>query len=122
VKDYHRHWRKKFDEVIFPADLKAQGTLRGVPEGDGFLRWHGLGLMTAAIQDYYSDQDFDVTDAILARARQCELTGVQQRLVDRLIPANQHNRFTFETMRAVAIADSVAALEKASQLVDFRID
>jgi len=38
VKDYHRHWRKKFDEVILPADLKAQGNLNGVPEGDGFLR------------------------------------------------------------------------------------
>jgi len=77
--------------------------------------------MTAAIQDYYSDQDFEVTDAILARAAQCKLTGVQRRLVDRLILANRHNRLTFETMRAVALADSVAALEKAAQLVDFRI-
>jgi hypothetical protein len=77
--------------------------------------------MTAAIQDYYSDQDFDRTDAILDRARQCELTDVQQRLVDRLILANQHHRLTFATMRAVAVGDTVSALEAADGLMEFRI-
>ena len=121
IKAFHRHWRSKFDTVIFPADRKAQNIVDGIPEGRGFLRWSGQGTMAASIHEFYGDHDFEVTDSILAQARKNVANDpVRRRLVDRLILANRHNRLTFEVLRAVAVADMVNATLKADRLMDFR--
>ncbi len=121
VKAFHRYWRNKFDTVILPADQKAQNIVDGIPEGRGFLRWSGQGTMAASIHEFYGDSDFDVTDAILQRARgHVANDPVRSRLVDRLIVANQHSRLTFEVLRAVALADMVSATLAADKLMEFR--
>jgi len=122
VKAFHRHWRNKFDTVILPADRKAQNIVDGIPEGRGFLRWSGQDTMAASIHEFYSDRDFDVTDAMLGQAREHVANDpVRGRLVDRLILANRHSRLTFEVLRAVAISDMVEATLKADRLMNFRI-
>ncbi len=121
VKAFHKHWRNKFTTVIMPADQKAQHIVDGIPEGRGFLRWSGQGIMAASIHQFYSDRDFDVTDALLAQARRhVAKDPVRRRLVDRLLLANRHSRLTFEVLRAVAVADMVNAALKADKLMTFR--
>ena len=117
VREYFRHWRRKFDQVIYPADLEAQAS----GGTGGFLQWHQLGAIAAQIRHFYSSQDFEMADSLLQEGLAQELTPLQRRQLQRLVLANQHSRLTFQAMAAVADRDDAETLSSAQQLLDFRL-
>jgi hypothetical protein len=116
VKAYFRHWRDKFEKTILPANIRLHKESKR-----GFLSWHKLGRMSGAIRDYYSAEDFDVTDEMLKRALSRDLTPLEEERIERLLLANRHNRLTFEAMVAVNDGNEETTLKKAKELLDFRI-
>jgi hypothetical protein len=115
VDAWFTHWRRKFEEVILPAngDTRSDG-------GRGFLRWNGLGGISTRVREFYDESDFDKTDSLLAVAAKRELSDEQRRNLQRLQLGNRHNRLTFEAMEAVNRADTADSRSKAEALLAFR--
>ncbi|MFH1568124.1 MAG: DUF4838 domain-containing protein [Gemmatimonadota bacterium] len=116
VLAYHRHWRRQFDAVIWPEEVRQQ------EGGDGFLSWHRLQYMSQRIEQFYAAADFDTTDALLARGLARDLTAGQRQRLERLQLANRHSRLTFQAMAAVAAADEPASRQRARALLDLRVE
>jgi len=117
VKEYFRYWREEvLEKRLLPAHRRSVAQT-----GHGLLGWGRVRGYLQAIGNYYDARDFDRTDEILHRAQARNLTARQAQRVEQLLLANQHDRLTFEAMAAVSSPDVVGSLEKARQLVQFRI-
>ena len=105
---YYNYWRKElFDKRLFPNRQKIaeKGRYGNFRRG---LMWD--------LPKYYSEKDFDITDAILKKALKKKLTPGQKARVERLLKSNYHSRLTF---RAVAAqGDEKVAISK--ELLKFR--
>jgi hypothetical protein len=117
---FFRHWREKFERVIYPAHLEMRETQTG-SQRRGFLSWHRLNAMSGKVEAFYGEADFDVTDELLQRAQARDLTAVQRRQVRRLALANRHSRLTFRAMAAVDSNEEERMLAQARELLDFRL-
>ena len=117
---FFRHWRGKFERVIYPAHVEARQAQTG-SHRQGFLSWHRLNAMSGRIEAFYSEADFDVTDEMLQRGLTRELTAVQRRQVRRLALANEHSRLTFRAMAAVDSGEEERMMAQARELLDFRL-
>lgn len=107
VRKYHEYFRQKiWDKRVWPN--REAITKRG--KFGNFRR----GLMWD-LDKYYSIEDFDATDAILAKADKLKLSPNQRRLMDELKLANRHARLTF-----IATTAPKGKLNAAKELLDFR--
>jgi hypothetical protein len=117
VEAYLAHWHRKFDDTILPANsnVRADG-------GRGFLRWNGMADVSSRIGTFYYESDFNITDSLLTRGLEQQLSAGERLRLERLKLGNQHNRLTFEAMEAVNRADTAAVRDKASALLAFRVE
>jgi hypothetical protein len=115
VKKYYEYWRNVWNNKFMPEKEK----IAKVGRYGNFRR----GLMWS-IPEYYSEKDFDETDAILKAALDKKLTDQERQRLENLILANKHARLTYEAIAAnnrdTREKDPAKRLEKSKRLLDFR--
>jgi len=90
VKAYFRYWRHEmWDKRLLPNMLEIL-ELGGSGTFERGLMW--------CLDKYYNPEDFDLTDAILQKAAEKNLTGPQRDKVTQLILANQHARLIYDAV------------------------
>jgi len=111
IKKYYRYWRNNiWEKRIYPNRLKI------VKAGFGFMR----GGLYRSRGKYYSDADFDKTDAILQKASACKLKPEIRKRVNELILANEHARKLYHVMKAGTQYNTVD-FSCVKKLHDFRL-
>ncbi len=119
IREYHTYWRQLWNRRIMDnrekIDVMSAGKL-------DLLR----AKVTHLTDLLYSENDYDLTDAMLARALTRAGLGAQQRArIQNLQLANQHNRLKYRAVRDNCLASPTtdAAQKRASSqsLLDFRI-
>jgi len=110
VKEYFRYWRNEvWEKRLLPNIDKITEAGRA----GNFVR----GLMwTMKDNDYYREDDFDRTDAILEQARAKNLTPREDAHLQQLILANQHARLVFHA----AVTQGQERYRQAMELTEFR--
>lgn len=108
IKDYYRYWREQVWEQRLKPDVAKIGERGGAGDFARGLWW--------TMGDYYRLEDFDKTDAILAKAMQQDLSAHQHEHIKQLVLANQHARLVYEA----ATAQGVDKQKPAEALLNFR--
>jgi len=111
VKEYYAYWRKElFDKRLYPnrQKIREKGRYGNFRRG---LMWD--------LPKYYSEKDFDLTDAILQKGLKKELNRRERELLEQLLLSNRHARLTFHAMSAKGGEAKFAA---AKVLHQFRRD
>lgn len=110
VKAYFHYWR---NEVWEKRLLPNIDRITEAGRAGNFVR----GLMwTMKDNDYYREEDFDRTDAILSRAEAKNLTPRQEARLRQLVLANQHARLVFHA----ATAAGQERYKRTMELTEFR--
>lgn len=117
VRDYHRHWRRVWDTRVMDACKELADSGAASNFRPAFHR---------TVARYYTEADFDRTDALLQGALARPLDPASRRRVETLLLANRHGRLTFRALASfnggeaagLTPADSVAC---AGELVRFRV-
>lgn len=108
VKEFFGYWRNVFE-------------LRFMPDRENILELGRLGDYRRAfmnnLEKYYSPDDFDKTDSILAKGLSKPLSPVERKRLEKLILANTHSRLTF----IATVSEGNVKSEAAKKLLDFRI-
>jgi hypothetical protein len=116
VKKYFEYWRKVWNERFMPD----REIIAKVGRYGNFRR----GLMWT-LPKYYSEEDFDKTDAFLKAGLNKKLTKQELERLEKLILANKHARLTYEAIavnnRDSKEKDPAKRLEISKCLLDFRI-
>jgi len=86
-----------------------------------FLEWHRLYRLTGRIEEFYSAEDFNITDSYLKDASGRILSDQARKYIQRMQIANQHSRLTFLAFLAGKSGDKDQIAENAGNLVNFRI-
>jgi Domain of unknown function (DUF4838) len=92
VKKYYQYWRKNiWTKKLMPnrEEIMIKGRYGNFRRG---LMW--------SLYNYYTDADFNKTDALLKAGLKKKLTPAEKQRLELLLLANQHARLTFEAMRA----------------------
>ncbi len=84
------------------------------------LGWRVINKCAEQIRNYYSEEDFDITDGYLARALDRDLSNLERQRIEKLIIANKHNRLTFEAIAATNSHGLIMQMKKARELLGFR--
>ncbi len=114
VKKYYKYWRDNiWTKKLMPdrREIERQGRYGNFRRG---LMWN--------LYNYYTDADFDKTDALLKAGLKKKLTAPERKRLELLLLANQHARLTFEAMRAKyqKPQDAKKLAAAANKLLDFR--
>ena len=102
VRHYYDYWRKNiWEKKLWPnrAAIAERGRYGNFRRG---LMWD--------IFKYYSEKDFDNTDALLKKGLAKQLNAVQKRHLEQLLLANAHARLTYRAMAAQGKAKARAAV------------
>jgi hypothetical protein len=106
VKKYYQYWRENiWNKRLYPNRLKL------VKAGHGFMRQ----ALYWSRGKYYSEKDFDNTDAILQKAAKCKLSAEQRKRLDNLILANKHARKLYLAMKAGAQYNTTQSDQKVCE-------
>jgi hypothetical protein len=116
IAKYYRHWRNIFNNKIMPEELRLNDGINTY-----FLEWHKLYKLTSRIDEFYSLNDFDITDNYLKDAAAKSVSGQAGKYIRRMQLANEHSRLTFKAFLAGNGKDINKIRESAKNLVDFRI-
>jgi hypothetical protein len=102
VGAYYRHWRGLWDRHFGPQlkDILVKGKVFNFARG---VMWN--------LKDFYTEADFDTTDAHLAEAAAQDLLPRERALVDKLRLANTHSRHIFLAVAQPSDRHSMALLE-----------
>lgn len=107
VKEYYAYWRKElFDKRLYPnrQEIREKGRYGNFRRG---LMWD--------LPKYYSENDFDLTDAILQKGLKKELNSRERALLEQLLLSNRHARLTFHAMSAKGGEARFAAAKELHQ-------
>jgi hypothetical protein len=108
VAQYYHYWRNNvWEKRVLPHldQIVTEGKYHNFARG---LLW--------SLQSYYRADDFDKTDAILARAAQRPLSPMQQQRLEELTIANRNARMTFDAVTA----KGRSKLQHSQALLKFR--
>lgn len=102
VGAYYRHWRGLWDAKFGPQlkDILVKGKVFNFARG---VMWN--------LKDFYTEADFDTTDAHLAEAAALDLPPRERALVDKLRLANTHSRHIFLAVARPSDDHSLALLK-----------
>ncbi len=109
VRDYYRYWRENvWEKRLLPNRkmIQERGRYGNFRRG---LMWD--------IAKYYTPEDFDRTDAILADAAKEKLSGPERLRLEKLQLANRHARLTWQALSAAGSKKFLAG----RQLLEFRV-
>ena len=116
IAKYYRHWRNIFNNKVLPEELRMNDGINTY-----FLEWHRLYRLTGRIDEFYSVEDFDITDSYLKAASDRNLSDQARRYIIRMQIANNHSRLTFLGFLAGKSRDKARITEHAEDLINFRI-
>jgi hypothetical protein len=117
VGAYYRHWREIFNNKMIPADLALSDGIEPV-----YFEWYDMGKLTQRIDDFYAEEDFDITDRYLENALKKNVSPLARDYIERIQISNQHSRLTFRSLMAGIGGDEQEMMENAGELVRFRIE
>jgi hypothetical protein len=86
-----------------------------------FLEWALLHRLTERIDDFYSIDDFDVTDSYLKNALTKKISGQAEEYIKRMQIVNEHSRLTYICFMAGKKGNKKDMIGKANGLIAFRI-
>jgi hypothetical protein len=109
AKEYFRYWRDNvWEKRLAPNlnDIVAKGKYHNFARG---LMW--------SLSKYYTEEDFDKTDAILKKAAEKSLSAAEKKRLDKLTLSNQHSRLVFNAITT----KEPEKFKYSKELFDFRI-
>jgi hypothetical protein len=77
--------------------------------------------LTVRIDEFYSLEDFDITDSYLEMAMQKKASDQARKYIQRMQIVNQHSRLTFISLMAGREGNRDDMMKKANDLISFRI-
>jgi hypothetical protein len=114
---YYAHWRSIFNDKMIPADLELSDGIEPV-----YFEWYDMGKLTQRIDDFYAEEDFNMTDEYLENALKKNVSPLARDYIERIQIANRHSRLTFRGLMAGIGGNEQKMKEKAGELVEFRIE
>jgi hypothetical protein len=116
ISRYYKHWRNIFNNKILPEELRLNDGINTY-----FLEWHRLYRLTQRIDEFYSPEDFDLTDSYLKNALEKNISGQARNYIKRMQIANENSRLTFISFMAGKSGKKDLIAERAQDLINFRI-
>jgi len=117
IANYYRHWRNIFNNKILKEELRLND---GVDTW--FLEWALLHRLTIRIDDFYSIEDFNLTDNLLESALNKNITEQQRNYINRMQIVNKHSRLTFLAFMAGKEGNRSNMISQAKELIKYRIE
>ena len=116
ISKFYRHWRNIFNNKILKEELRLNNGIN-----THFLEWGLLHRLTKRIDEFYSLNDFDLTDSYLKNASEKPVSDQAKNYIKRMQVANEHSRLSFICFLAGKSGDKKLIVEKAKELIDFRM-
>jgi hypothetical protein len=116
IADYYRHWRKIFNSKVIPEELRLNNGIKTY-----FLEYGLLYRLTERIDEFYSINDFDLTDSYLKHASEKNISDQARNYIRRMQIANENSRLTFISFMAGKGGNKDQVISKARDLLSFRI-
>ena len=116
VAKYYRHWRNIFNNKIIPEELRLNNGIKTY-----FLEYGLLYRLTERIDEFYSLEDFDLTDSYLKEAAEKNISDQARNYIRRMQIANENSRLTFICFMAGKSGNQEQIISKAKDLLSFRI-
>ncbi len=116
VAKYYRHWRNIFNNKIIPEELRLNNGIKTY-----FLEYGLLYRLTERIDEFYSLEDFDLTDSYLKEAAEKNISDQARNYIRRMQIANENSRLTFICFMAGKSSNQEQIISKAKDLLSFRI-
>jgi hypothetical protein len=116
ISKYYRHWRNIFNNKVLSEEHRNNDGINTY-----FLEWHRLYRLTKRIDEFYSLQDFDLTDSYLKDALGKNISEQAKDYIRRMQISNEHSRLTFISFMAGKNGNREKITENARNLIDFRI-
>jgi hypothetical protein len=117
LRAYYAHWRAIFNDKMIPADLALSDGIE-----PAYFEWYDMGKLTQRIDDFYAEEDFDVTDGYLESALKKDVTPLAEDYIQRIQISNRHSRLTFISLMAGISGDEQEITKRAGELLRFRIE
>ncbi len=116
IAKYYRHWRNIFNTKIIKEELSNNDGINTY-----FLEWHRLYRLTGRIDEFYTMEDFDLTDSYLHDAATRNISEQARKYIIRMQLANEHSRLTFLSFLSGETGNSDIIAENARNLINFRV-
>jgi hypothetical protein len=116
IAKYYRHWRKIFNNKIIPEELRLNNGIQTY-----FLEYGLLYRLTERIDEFYSPEDFDLTDSYLKSALEKNISDQAKNYIKRMQISNEHSRLTFMCLMAGRSGNRDSITKKANELLSYRI-
>ena len=113
---YYRHWRSIFNNKILKEELRLNDGIN-----THFMEWARLYRLTERIDEFYSVNDFNITDSYLNDALSRNISDQARDYIRRIQLSNQHSRLTFLGFMAGKSGKKEQIVENALNLINFRI-
>jgi hypothetical protein len=116
IAKYYRHWRDIFNNKVLREELRLNDGIN-----THFLEWARLYRLTERIDEFYSVDDFNITDSFLRDALTRNISEQARNYIGRMQISNLHSRLTFLGFIAGKSGKKEQITENARNLVNFRI-
>jgi hypothetical protein len=116
ISKYYKHWRNIFNNKILKEELKLNDGINTY-----FLEYHRLYRLTQRIDEFYSLEDFDLTDSYLREASGKNISEQAMKYIKRMQIANEHSRLTFISFMAGKKGSKGQIIDHANDLINFRV-
>ena len=116
IAKYYRHWRNIFNTKVIPEELRLNNGIKTY-----FLEYGLLYRLTERIDEFYSLEDFDLTDSYLKNAAEKNISDQARNYIRRMQIANENSRLTFICFMAGKSSNKEQIISKAKDLLSFRI-
>jgi hypothetical protein len=116
IAKYYRHWRNIFNTKVIPEELRLNNGIKTY-----FLEYGLLYRLTERIDDFYSLEDFDLTDSYLKIASEKNISDQARNYIRRMQIANRNSRLTYICFMAGKSSNKKQIISKAKDLLSFRI-
>jgi hypothetical protein len=115
IAKYYRHWRSIFNNKILKEELRLNDGVNTY-----FMEWALLYRLTARIDDFYSLEDFDITDSYLKNALEKCTSEQGRNYIKRIQIVNEHSRLTYKSFMAGKKGNKKEIIANASNLISYR--
>lgn len=116
ISKYYRHWRYIFNNKVIPEELRLNNGIKTY-----FLEYGLLYRLTERIDEFYSLEDFDLTDSYLKNASEKNISEQARNYIRRMQIANENSRLTYICFMAGKSSNKEQIISKAKDLLSFRI-
>jgi hypothetical protein len=117
IAKYYRHWRNIFNNKVIKEELRLNNGIHPY-----FLEYGLLYRLTERIDEFYSLNDFDLTDSYLKNALTKNISGQTRNYIKRMQIANENSRLTFICFMEGKKGNKEQIIGRANELIKFRTE